>query len=91
MNVIELEQMREKTVKASESNEKEPVYYIEYLNQPPLQKLKGFDNTTNKIMWTIAHKDKGHLWKKSYREGNTKFDINSRPGWILMKNAGEIM
>ncbi len=35
MNVPELEQMREKTVKASESNEKEPVYCIEYLNQPP--------------------------------------------------------
>ena len=40
MNVPELEPMREKTVKASESNEKEPVYYIEYLNQPPFKSLR---------------------------------------------------
>jgi hypothetical protein len=39
MNIPELEQMREKTVKASESNEKEPVYCIEYLNQPPFKSL----------------------------------------------------
>jgi hypothetical protein len=40
MNIPELEQMREKTVKASESNEKEPVYCIEYLNQPPFKSLR---------------------------------------------------
>ncbi|MGB5091152.1 MAG: hypothetical protein WBN72_09435 [Nitrososphaeraceae archaeon] len=40
MNVPELEQMREKTVKASESNEKEPVYCIEYLNQPFYKNLR---------------------------------------------------
>ena len=40
MNVPELEHMREKTVKASESNEKEPVYCIEYLNQPFYKNLR---------------------------------------------------
>ena len=42
-------------------------------------------------MWTIASKDEEHLWKKSYWERNTKFDINSRFGRILIKNAGRIV
>jgi hypothetical protein len=39
MNVSELEHMREKTVNVDENNEKEPVYFIEYLNQPPFKSL----------------------------------------------------
>lgn len=39
--------MREKTVKASESNEKEPVYCIEYLNHPPFKSLR--DSTIAQI------------------------------------------
>ena len=40
MNISELEQIRAKRVKASENNEKEPVYCIEYLNQPPFKSLR---------------------------------------------------
>ena len=42
MNIHELEQVSEKKVKANESNNnsKEPVYCIEYLNQPPFKNLK---------------------------------------------------
>jgi hypothetical protein len=40
MNVPDLEQIREKTVKATESSEKETVYCIEYLNQPPFKSLR---------------------------------------------------
>ena len=42
MNIPELEQINEKKVKANESNNnsKEPVYCIEYLNQPPFKSLK---------------------------------------------------
>jgi hypothetical protein len=42
MNIPELEQVNENRVKANESNNnsKEPVYYIEYLNQPPFKNLK---------------------------------------------------
>ena len=39
MNISELEQIRAIRVKASEINEKEPVYCIEYLNQPPFESL----------------------------------------------------
>ena len=41
MNIPELEQISEKKVKANESNNnsKEPVYCIEYLNQPPFESL----------------------------------------------------
>ena len=40
MNISELEHRRAKKVKASEINEKEPVYSIEYLNQPPFKSLR---------------------------------------------------
>ena len=42
MNIPELEQVNENRVKANESNNnsKEPVYCIEYLNQPPFENLK---------------------------------------------------
>ena len=40
MNVPELEHMRQKKVNVDENNEKEPVYCIEYLNQPPFKSLK---------------------------------------------------
>ena len=40
MNISELEQIRAKRVKASENNEKEPVYCIEYLNQPSFKSLR---------------------------------------------------
>ena len=42
MNIPELEQINEKKVRANKSNNnsKEPVYYIEYLNQPPFKNLK---------------------------------------------------
>ena len=49
MNIPELEQVNENRVKANESNNnsKEPVYYIEYLNQPPFKSLK--DSITAQI------------------------------------------
>ena len=40
MNISELEQIRAKRIKASEISEKEPVYCIEYLNQPPFKSLR---------------------------------------------------
>ena len=42
MNIPELEQISEKEGMANESNNnsKEPVYCIEYLNQPPFKSLK---------------------------------------------------
>ena len=40
MNISELEQIRAKRVKASENNEKETVYCIEYLNQPFYKNLR---------------------------------------------------
>jgi len=41
MNIPELEQVSEKKVKANESNtnSKETVYCIEYLNQPPFESI----------------------------------------------------
>ena len=40
MNVPELEQIRAMRVKAGETNEKEAIYYIEYLNQPFYKNLR---------------------------------------------------
>ena len=40
MNISEIEQIIAKRVKASEINENEPVYCIEYLNQPFFNNLR---------------------------------------------------
>jgi hypothetical protein len=65
MKVPELEQMREKTVKASESNEKEPVYCIEYLNQPPFKNLRDSIIAQIKSCERLLIKTKGTYERKA--------------------------
>ena len=40
MNASELEQIREKRIKAIENRERETVYCVEYLNQPPCKSTR---------------------------------------------------
>jgi hypothetical protein len=65
MNVPELEQMREKTIKASESNEKEPVYCIEYLNQPPFKSVRDSIIVQIKSCERLLIKTKGTYERKA--------------------------
>jgi hypothetical protein len=65
LNIPELEQIREKMVKASESNEKEPVYCIEYLNQPPSKSLNDSIIAQIKSCERLLIKTKGTYERKA--------------------------
>ena len=65
MNVPELEQMRERTVKTSESNQRESVYCIEYLNQPPFKSLRNSIIAQIKSCEGLLIKTKGPYERKA--------------------------
>ena len=65
MNVPELEQTRVETIKASESNEKEPVYCIEYLNQPAFKSLRESIIAQIKSCELLLKKTKGTYERKA--------------------------
>jgi hypothetical protein len=65
MNVSELEQMIEKTVKGSDGIEKEPVYCIEYSNQLPFKSLRGSIIAQIKSCKRLLMKTKGTYERKA--------------------------
>ena len=65
MNVAELEQMKEKMITDDDSIEKEPVYCVEYLNQPDSKSLSDSIKAEIKSCKQLLLKTKGTYERKA--------------------------